>query len=383
MRLFLLHVLLCLCMAVPPNVAADNGQEQKTRKSATGQGKAEQNLMRRERQLELAKAAKAAKREKAAKEKERQKNSQKSGALAAPEEDSGGEAEPEIWQGEFEKGKATLYLWPDHFFALTLGGAHPRHITGIWRMNGDGVRMELFNSLDLSIGISRGKSRLYASLGDLGWGSGSLSRQANTPLPVFQATGKLEKDSFEDMASGRVFALGPDVTADGNGPLFATVEIRDGKVGRVINRSTRFPRIYASAALAGEPGRHRAEMASFSKNVLGHYWLLPPMRGVEKAALLFVPKKEVAANARNENDKKSEKIDGYIEISGPGLRGEGTFAVDGENVKISLDRESGINLAAIGAGDLASAIDGQFVWRATGGMLSLTGNGRTMRFVAH
>lgn len=360
---------LCLFVAAAPGICAANPVE---RPQASA-------IMEDERRLELRKLEERnrkkpdAKAEKSLSKARPVKKSAPADLLVAP----GNLREPEFWRGKFEAGGARLYLWPDNFFVLILEGKLQRDITGWWRQSGDGVELELFNAQDLNIGISRGKKRMYVSLGALGWGAGELTPGEHGEAPLYRAIGRLGKNAFEDMASGKKFALAPGLiqTAENSRPVFASVEIKNREVSRVLSQSRHFPRTYASAANEGKSENFEG-IASFAKYVSGKYWLIPPMSGVEKAAIQFLP--EEAAGHKTDG-KNSENIFGYVEITGPGIRGEGGFTANDGKLSIKLKNKSVKNLVLAGARSLAAAIDGDFSWKLAGAMLTLERDGRSLR----
>lgn len=262
----------------------------------------------------------------------------------------------------FEGDSATLAFCDDGFFGMKIApqGKPEQNITGLWRLAADGISLTLYTLQDASMNLSVGNGAIYGSLA--GVGSARL-------LPVqrdkakFRITGLLKKNglsyTLQDAASGKIFHM------DGEGPYaedkFATAEIEIGQGaasrGRIIKQSSRVPRIYA---LEGE----ESASAKFEE-VAERYWLLPSDLWPQRAALRF--------------SRPAGEMGSY-DISGPGLRLEGKYALSGSELKLAPDMKK--ELALIGADKLARALAGAFVWKLTSRGLKLEGNEKQFLLLA-
>lgn len=271
----------------------------------------------------------------------------------------------------FEGDSVTLALAPDGFFGLKIApaGKSVQNITGLWRLSPDGVELTLFNLQDAEIKMGVGKGVLHGAFANLG---------QVTLLPVqtkkaqFRITGLLETDGdkaiLTDAASGRSFSVKPE--PDAKNGQFAVVELEIGpgylQTGQMLKHSRPVPRLYdfAHAPKGGQ---------DFRKDVCGRFWLLPPMPGIDKASLLFAQ-----PNANSEN----ADLKGSFEVSGPGLRLEGTWLLSQDKLTLHASRANVRNLEIIGADELAKAVLGEFNWRLSSRGLELSGGAKPLLLLA-
>lgn len=257
----------------------------------------------------------------------------------------------------FEGGGITLFLSPDGFFALRK--VTPRNrvqdMTGLWRLSEDGVELDLFNYQDKAIKIAVGSYALHGSFGD------SVS---HTLLPTqkekmaFTITGVLERGAISDAASGRSFKVeaAPEV-AEGK---FATAELEAGVAGygngRILRHSGTVPRFFERP-----PAQTGAKV--FMERLAGSFLRVPPVKGVERAALRF------GDPVRQDN----ELLEGQFEVTGPGLRFEGNYTLNGNKLTLTAAENSLRNLRIIGAEALADNLLGEFTWQVSPRGLELSG----------
>lgn len=261
----------------------------------------------------------------------------------------------------FEGGDAILGFARDGFFGLRIAppGKSVQNITGLWRLSSDGVDLTLLNQQDARIEMSVGNGALHGSFGP----GGQI-----TLLPVqkeaapFTITGLLRlsdgRASLTDAASGRVFPVQADASAkDG---MFATVEAEISRgttrTGKMIRHSRQVPRLY-NAPVAGNAQK-------FDELVCDRFWLLPSLKGVEKAALRF---------SRPHKNQDNADLKGVFELAGPGLRLEGTYTLIGGKLTLAASRASVRNLEIIGAGEIARLLPGEKAWQVSPRGLELTG----------
>lgn len=269
----------------------------------------------------------------------------------------------------FDGPVATLALACDGFFGLRIeeGGKPRQDITGLWRLSGDGVQLTLFNRQDQEIHMTVGQESLHGSLG----GNVQTSLQ-DAPLPAatFRATGLVERrngrEIFTDASSGRSFALAAPEAEAGK---FATVELEIGplgvRTGSVIAHSGQVPRFFT---------RPQAQTGAeiFKKAVAGRYWLLPQLPDVPQGAMRFsVPDSTAPAPQEKLHRQKQENpvvapaklLHGAFEVSGPGLRLEGTYVLEEDKLTLNVGRDSYRNIKLMGAGALLEALKGNLEWR--------------------
>lgn len=263
----------------------------------------------------------------------------------------------------------SLALARDGFFGLRIAppGKSVQNITGLWRLASDGVDLSLLNLQDGEIKVSVGKDALHASLGKLGQVTLSPG-QAQTA--EFRVTGLLELDGGKavlvDAASGRSFPVQPDPAAKGG--KFAIVEVEIGrgevKAGKMLRHSAPVPRLYE---------RPQPVQADFASDVCKRFWLLPHIGGVEKAALRL---------GEPQVNHKSGDMKGSFEITGRGLRLEGSYTLAKDKLTLEASRANVRNLEIIGAGEIAKTVLGQFVWRLSPAGLELTGADKRVLLLA-
>lgn len=271
----------------------------------------------------------------------------------------------------FDGLAGTLALACDGFFGLRLEGSGTRRqdATGLWRLSADGIELTLFNRQDKEILMTVGKASLHGSLGE---NVQATLHEAPLPSATFLATGLVERhngrETFTDASSGRSFPLtAPDAEAG----KFATVELEIGpwgvRTGHVLAHSGQVPRFFA---------RPEAETGAkvFSKSVVGRYWLLPPMQNVPKGALRF----SEPADAQPPQTRKAQKSggttgaadgeeqkQGTFEVSGPGLRMEGSYVLAGDKLTLTVRRDSCYNIKLMGANALLESLKGNLAWRVS------------------
>lgn len=261
----------------------------------------------------------------------------------------------------FEGNGATLVLAKDGFFGLRLktGAKRHRDFTGLWRLSSDGVELTLYNNQDAALKLTVGEIALHAILPHIG---DATLIPVQTPYASFQIVGPLARigklTGLVDANSGKKFKVDAVNAADGK---FATAEVEIGpagvKTGRILTHSGSVPR-YFQMPLATKGS------ARFLDAVVNRYWRLPPMEGIKVAALRFAPP---SASGDKEN------IEGAFEISGPGLRLDGTYVLNNDKLTLKASRASIRNLALIGAEGLARAFIGELSWRLAPGGLQLRG----------
>lgn len=269
----------------------------------------------------------------------------------------------------FEGDGVTLGLACDGFFGLRIApkGKPVQNITGLWRLEPDGIGLSLLNLQDSEIKMSVGRDGLHAILGKIGR---ITLLPSQTEKASFRVTGMLElkgdKAVLKDAASGRAFFVKPDPAAkDGK---FAVVEVAIGpegvQPGKMIRHSGAVPRFFERKDVIG---------ADFGKDVCNRFWLLPHLPGVDKAALRFA--------SPQVNGKTGDK-EGSFEISGRGLRLEGGYILAKDKLTISASRASLRNLEIIGAGEIARTVLGEFDWRLSPAGLELLGADRRILLLA-
>lgn len=254
---------------------------------------------------------------------------------------------------------ATLAMTCDGFFAMRLLGKNtpPQNMTGLWRLDADGVNLTLYNRQDSEIHMTVGQNSLHASLG------GKIQAEL-APSPEnrakFRVTGLFERrgktETLTDASSGRIFpAHAPEAAHD----KFATFELIIDKsgahVGKAIRHSGSVPRFFARGAAS-------TGFDAFSKEVAGRFWLLPPLPAVPKAALRLAPPVM---------DKDGPG--GSFEIAGPGLRYEGNYSLDNDKLTFKPERASRRNIKLMGAGELAEIFQGALLWQVTPRGLEIVG----------
>lgn len=272
----------------------------------------------------------------------------------------------------FAGGDATLVFLPDGFFALRLApqGKSVQNVTGLWRLEPDGVGLFLDTLQDARIRLSVGNGAIYALFGQNGH---------VTLLPVrrdkekFRITGILTKRDnvpiITDAGSGKDFEVIAESGAQEG--KFATAEIvlGGGKIGpaKLIRHSGTVPKLLDQVSAANSAG-------NFVRDAIGKFWLIPANLWREPAALRFSPP---------ERDEADENQSGDYEISGPGLRLEGKYQLAGKKLTLKPDAGNLQNLKIIGAGELGAALAGEFSWRLTSRGLELTGSRGRYLFLSH
>lgn len=279
--------------------------------------------------------------------------------------------------GEWLGGKAfcapgiALALDQDGFFALRMAADAKRpvqNVTGLWRLAQDGIDLTLFNHQDAEIRLTVGRDGLHGSLGDSGQ---VLLTRACEPDLHFRVTGILRRSPegfhLSDASSGRNFAIVPDPLATPDRFATADVEFTNGfvKPGLLIRHSAPVPRFFT-------PRAQTPSLDLFKNAVQGKYWLLPPDLSSEQAALHFG---EASRNGRGE-------YEGNFDITGRGIRLDGTYLLNGGNLTLTASRASLRNLEILGLKALAKQMKGQFSWRLTSRGLEFTGNGASFRMLA-
>lgn len=263
-----------------------------------------------------------------------------------------------LCQHVFEGEKIALAFTCDGFFGMSLAdeGRPGQDITGLWSLDEDGISLHLFNRQDAAIHMTVGQSGLHASIGD-------KIHRTLVPAPAkkmtFKATGMITRDSgaelFTDAASGKQFPIkAPDAAAN----KFATVELEfasgEARARKALTHSRTVPRFFRLPPESSGPD-------TFAKSVAGRYWILPSLPGVPKAVL------RLAAPDAQDNGA------GYFEITGPGVRLEGKYALDKNKLTLKASRDSVRNTLIMGAGALVEALKGPLSWRLGSRGLELTG----------
>lgn len=253
----------------------------------------------------------------------------------------------------------------DGFFALRIGEKKGvQHVTGLWRLERNGVDLTLLNLAYEPIRMSAGREAIHGTLPHAGHVALKPSRDRKG---TFQITGILNVDgrnaAITDAGSGRFFPLPSGMTDQKMSGKFATAEIAiDGdqvEVSKLLTHSGSVPRFYASP-------RNVKPDKGFLEAIAGKFWLLPPMAGAGQAALHFSrPVRETGG-----------AIMGQFDISGPGLRLDGQYEASGEKLTLKAGRASVRNLQLIGAGDVAAFFLGDFNWAVSARGLELTRQGR-------
>lgn len=262
----------------------------------------------------------------------------------------------------FEGEGSALAFSRDGFFGLRLNEPNrpSQDITGLWRLAPDGVDLTLYTLQDMRLRMSVGKEAIHASLGP-------AAHMTLVPVPTeavtFEVTGLLERNGkgavLTDAASGHAFAIAEagDATAD----KFATMEvtIKNGQTesGRVIRHSGQVPRFFE------KPGG-RSGVKVFLEDIVGRFWLLPPIAGVDSAAMRF--------------SKPAEECKGRFDVSGPGIRLEGNYELQGDRLSLGASPENIRNIRLAGAEGLLEAVIGDFTWQLLPSGMELTGKRRTL-----
>lgn len=279
--------------------------------------------------------------------------------------------------GEWLGGKAfcgqgvNLAFDNDGFFALRMerGAKKPvQNVTGRWRLAPDGINLILFNHQDAEIHLSVGSMGVHGALD----GSDQIHLAPDCEKNLhFRITGLLQNSGgaqyIIDAASGRRFEVKPDPLAEPDKFAIAEVEFENGfgKPGALLKHSRPVPRFAAPPAEA-------PTSEVFKKGVMGKYWLLPPDLSSERTVLRFGDSEPGQGGA----------YAGNFDVTGRGVRLDGNYRVDGENLTLTAPRASLRNLEIIGLESLARQLPGQFAWRLSSRGLELTGKGGLFRMLA-
>lgn len=265
----------------------------------------------------------------------------------------------------FEGDGAALAMTCDGFFGLVMleAGKPEQNMTGMWKLAGDGVELTLFNRQDAEIHVTVGAAALHASLGgraQVSLSPGRMRAAAVTAVGLIERSGKGE--TFTDAASGRTFPVKAPEAANGK---FATVELKIGpggvEAGTVISHSGSVPRFFRKP----EPMQGAK---AFETAVAGRYWLLPELPDVPRCALRLAPPDKA----------KAGKTGGLFEVSGPGLRLEGAYALQGCKLTLTASHASVRNIKLMGAGALLDALKGPLDWQVSPRGLEITGQRRLL-----
>ena len=259
----------------------------------------------------------------------------------------------------FEGGGITLAFGEDGFFAMKIApqGKSVQHVTGLWRLAPDGVDLTLYTLQDSRMRMSVGKGALYALFGQ---GSHVTLVPVQKEKASFRITGMLRKGGLPvltDAGSGREFEVNEDANAaDGK---FATAEIDMGKggisKGRIIRHSGVVPRVLEMEGQNYSGG-------DFAAAATERFWLLPQGLWQDKAAMRF-----------SGSMPESPDAAGSYEVSGPGLRLEGKYRLQGNRLTLIPDPAGLRNLKILGAESLGRAVSGEFAWKLNSRGLELAG----------
>lgn len=267
----------------------------------------------------------------------------------------------------YSSDKVALALTCSGFFALRIGdGKSAQHVSGLWRLERNGVDLSLMNLAYEPIRMSAGREAIHGTLPHAGH---VTLKPGSAGSERFLITGMLKVNggdaTLTDAGSGRVFTLPQGVAKPQMDDKFATVEIAvsgsDIRTTRLHSHSGSVPRFYVF------PQSVKSD-ASFLEGVAGKFWLLPPMAGAERAALHF-------SAVSGDNDGNAR---GRFEIVGPGLRLDGEYEVSGEKLTLKASRASVRNLELIGAAGVAAFFVGDLSWEVSPRGLGLTRDGRKM-----
>lgn len=254
---------------------------------------------------------------------------------------------------------ATLAFCENGFFALRLENSRKevQNISGLWRLAPDGIGLSLMTLQDAQMSMSAGAEAIHAILPNLG---------ATTlfPLPLktslFRITGLLTGENgrlqLEDAASGMVFPVPP---TEGETGKFATAELEISENGAAIRRllthSRTVPRYFAPALATSGP-------EIFRDKVQERAWLLPPWPGLQAAALRLGP-----ADTGGK---------GVFDITGPGLRLEGKYVLDGNKLTLAANGGNIKKLEILGLKSLADAFLAAHTWQHSSRGLELEREGK-------
>lgn len=265
----------------------------------------------------------------------------------------------------------TLGLAKDGFFAMRINppGKPLQNLTGLWNLSPDGIELKLFNLQDAEIVLSVGREALHSSLGEHGQTTLTPSTEKKA---TFRMTGLLERkgDIFflNDAASGRSFAV--NTRSDAKEGKFAIAEVifdSDGvHGGEVLKHSGSVPRLY-------ERPKEKQDPEIFIKEACNRVWLFPPMAGFDKIGLRF-----------GTPNKKGDSADiiGDFEVTGRGLRLEGTYTLAGDNLTLAAAHASVRNLEILGAEEIARSLLGKSTWYLSGRGLELRSDSGIILLVA-
>lgn len=254
---------------------------------------------------------------------------------------------------------ATLAFCENGFFALRLENSRKevQNISGLWRLDPDAISLTLMTLQDARLKMSVGQEAIHTTLPNLG-------PTTLFPAPLksvsFLVTGMLERDgegfALHDASSGMTF---PVPENKGESGKFATAEVEISPAGahltRIVSHSAPVPRYYLPPETTTGDG-------NFRDIIPQKYWLLPPGQAISLAALRFGP-----PNAKN---------CGSFEISGPGLRFEGDYTLNGDKLTLTANRANITALKSLGLEDIAHTFLATHNWRHSSRGLELTSNGR-------
>lgn len=239
-----------------------------------------------------------------------------------------------------------------------------QEITGLWRLHHDGIQLTLFNLQDRELPLTAGASGIHGIFPGIGAALLTPSAQESA---TFTLAGLLEKTgdhcTITDAASGQAFMAEWPEKAKDNSFATAEITISHGKADavKILSHSGKVPKLL-------EKPPSRTGMDVFAQSVTGRYWLLPKMPGIEKAALRFGTFHKLPGGEAR----------GDFDISGPGLRLEGTYLLNSGKLTLTTPNANLKDLKLIGADALARALLGELAWQLSSRGLELSGSSRLL-----
>lgn len=271
----------------------------------------------------------------------------------------------------FEGNGATLVLSKNGFFGLRLnvGKKTHRDLTGLWRISNDGIELALYNNQDAEIKLTVGEIALHSILPQIGDATLIPVQKQYAPFQIIGLLqGKGQNASITDANSGKQFKVNAKNAPEGK---FATAEIELGpagaKTGKILAHSGSVPRYFHLP-------KSTKSSNIFLESVVNRYWLLPSMKGIQAGSLRF--------SAPVPDSKNKKLIKGSYEISGPGLRLDGTYILSDEKLTLQASRASIHNLILMGAESVVKAFIGDLTWQLSPAGLELQGKERLLLLAA-